>query len=143
MGWLFAGMAKVLTSNKVKQHSRYNELVTKFIELANTLKRYQRPSGAWCSIIHDSSTFEESSGTILFGTAISIGLKEGLLDESFNETLSKIIDVICKEHTKTGTDMQNVFMYRHDGYKSPEKNVSNIGWGLFAEMITTIAKNNI
>lgn len=143
MGWLFTGMAKVLKSNKVKQHSRYNELVAKFIELANTLKRYQRPSGAWCSIIHDSSTFEESSGTILFGTAISIGLKEGLLDGSFNETLSKIIDVICKEHTKTGTDMQNVFMYRNDSYRSPEKNVSNIGWGLFAEMITTIAKNNI
>ena len=143
MGWLFTGMAKVLKSNKVKQHSRYNELVAKFIEFANTLKRYQRPSGAWCNIIHDSSTFEESSGTILFGTAISIGLKEGLLDESFNETLSKIIDVICKEHTKTGTDMQNVFMYRNDGYRSPEKNVSDIGWGLFAEMITTIAKNNI
>lgn len=143
MGWLFTGIAKVLSSNKVKQHSRYNELVTKFVEFANTLKRYQRPSGAWCSIIHDSSTFEESSGTILFGTAISIGLKEGLLDESFNETLSKIIDVICKEHTKTGTDMQNVFMYRNDGYRSPEKNVSDIGWGLFAEMITTIAKNNI
>lgn len=143
MGWLFAGMAKVLSSNKIKQHSRYNELVTRFVELANSLKRYQRPSGAWCSIIHDSSTFEESSGTILFGTAISIGLKEGLLDESFNETLSKIIDVICKEHTKTGTDMQNVFMYRNDGYRSPEKNVSDIGWGLFAEMITTIAKNNI
>lgn len=143
MGWLFTGMAKVLSSNKVKQHSKYNELVTKFIEFANTLRRYQRPSGAWCNIIHDSSTFEESSGTILFGTAISIGLKEGLLDGSFNETLSKIIDVICKEHTKTGTDMQNVFMYRNDSYRSPEKNVSNIGWGLFAEMITTIAKNNI
>ena len=143
MGWLFTGMAKVLKSDKVKQHSRYNELVTKFIEFANTLRRYQRPSGAWCSIIHDSSTFEESSGTILFGTAISIGLKEGLLDESFNETLSKIIDVICKEHTKTGTDMQNVFMYRNNAYRSPEKNVSDIGWGLFAEMITTIAKNNI
>lgn len=143
MGWLFTGMAKVLKSDKVKQHARYNELVTKFIEFANTLRRYQRPSGAWCSIIHDSSTFEESSGTILFGTAISIGLKEGLLDESFNETLSKIIDVICKEHTKTGTDMQNVFMYRNNAYRSPEKNVSDIGWGLFAEMITTIAKNNI
>lgn len=143
MGWLFTGMAKVLKSDKVKQHSRYNELVTKFIEFANTLRRYQRPSGAWCSIIHDSSTFEESSGTILFGTAISIGLKEGLLDESFNETLSKIIDVICKEHTKTGTDMQNVFMHRNNAYRSLEKNVSDIGWGLFAEMITTIAKNNI
>lgn len=143
MGWLFAGIAKVLTSDKIKQHFRYNELVARFVELANTLRRYQRPSGAWCNLIHDSSTFEESSGTILFGTAISIGLNEGILDGSFIKTLSKIIDVICKEHTKTGTDMQNVFMYRNNGYRSPEKNVSDIGWGLFAEMITVIAKNNI
>lgn len=89
-GWVFAGLARVLTilPNNDPARPEYQKL---FKEMAAKLKTLQKPDGYWpSSLLGPENSPPESSGTGFFVYGLAWGINAGLLDhDTYEPTVAR------------------------------------------------------
>jgi unsaturated rhamnogalacturonyl hydrolase len=80
-GWVAAGLAELL-SELPKNNHHYASILASYRKMMEVLVRYQSDEGMWRQLIDYENAWKETSSTAMFGYAISIGVREGLLTES-------------------------------------------------------------
>lgn len=78
-GWVAAGLAELLVSLP-PAHPRYAPIRDGYLIMMEALGRCQAPSGMWRQLLDREEAWEESSCTAMFGFALSVGVRLGLLD---------------------------------------------------------------
>jgi unsaturated rhamnogalacturonyl hydrolase len=79
-GWVAAGLAELL-SKLPPEHSRYPVILNGYVKMMHGLLRYQADDGMWRQLIDYPDSWKETSSTAMFGYAMTIGVKKGLLPE--------------------------------------------------------------
>lgn len=97
-------------------------IIDTFKAQVNTLVKYQSKSGLWHTVIDDSTSYEEVSGSAAMVAGILTGIRLGILDDSFKPCAEKAIDAICNNISEDGTVL-NVsggtgMGYNRDHYKN-------------------------
>lgn len=94
-GWVAAGIAEVL-SELPKENKHYDMLADSYIKMMNALLKYQQEDGMWRQLIDHDEAWKETSCTAMFGYAISIGVKKGILPEdTFRPSYEKAWLALC------------------------------------------------
>lgn len=97
-GWVAAGLAELLSELPAK-HPHYASVREGYVKMMNALLTYQAPDGMWRQLVDHTEAWEESSATAMFGYAIMIGIKKGILpskpfrasaDKAWNALLNHI-----------------------------------------------------
>ena len=70
---------------------------------AAALKGLQSESGLWHTVLNDSDSYEETSGTAAIAAGILKGIRMGVLDDSYRECAEKAIDGILREIKEDGS----------------------------------------
>lgn len=78
-------------------------LIDTFKAQVNTLVKYQSESGLWHTVIDDTTSYEEVSGSAAIACGILTGIRLGILDDSFKTPASKAIQALCNNIGKDGT----------------------------------------
>jgi len=79
-GWAAAGMAELL-SELPENNVHYLAISEGYRMMMLSLLNYQTKEGMWRQLIDNENSWPETSSTAMFGYAITIGVKKGLLDE--------------------------------------------------------------
>ena len=86
-GWVFAGLARGLDTMKTddKYYAKYKQV---FCDMAESIRDCVNVDGGFTTSLHDKAEFpdSETSGTALFTLGFLIGVRLGLLDESYYQT---------------------------------------------------------
>ena len=79
-----------------KEHKYYEEYRGVFVKMAEALRQCQSTDGFWRTSLLDPEEFDmpETSGTALNVLGMIIGIREGLLDESYLECVWKGFDAL-------------------------------------------------
>jgi len=80
-GWTAAGMAELL-SELPSNNPHYPAILAGYRRMMEALRRYQAEDGMWRQLVDNPESWNESSATAMFGYAVTIGVKKGLLDKS-------------------------------------------------------------
>ena len=67
------------------------------------LKKLQSKSGLWHTVLTDSSSYEEVSGSAAITAGILKGIRMGILDDSYIDVADKAINAILKNIDSDGT----------------------------------------
>jgi unsaturated rhamnogalacturonyl hydrolase len=78
-GWVAAGLAELL-SVLPQSHPRFASIMYGYLKMTESLMRYQGADGTWRQLIDHEDAWKESSCTAMFGFAMSVGARMGLLD---------------------------------------------------------------
>lgn len=77
-GWVAAGLAELLC--ELPQDNQHYEVIRQGYEkMMHTLLKYQDEDGMWHQLIDVPESYKETSSTAMFGYAITMGYKNGLL----------------------------------------------------------------
>lgn len=89
-GWVFAGLARGLDAMS-KDCKYYEEYKAVFCHMAERIRSCMRSDGGYTTGLYDPDEFplSETSGTALFTLGFFIGMRLGLLDETYLETAFK------------------------------------------------------
>ncbi|MEJ2567815.1 MAG: glycoside hydrolase family 88 protein, partial [candidate division WOR-3 bacterium] len=79
-GWVAAGLAELL-SELPGSNPYYTSILTGYKKMMNALLEYQAEDGMWRQLIDKEEAWKETSSTAMFGYAITVGVKKGLLPE--------------------------------------------------------------
>ncbi len=77
-GWAAAGMAELL-SELPDSSQYYTSILEGYKKMMNALLEYQAEDGMWRQLIDKEKSWKETSSTAMFGYAITVGVKKGLL----------------------------------------------------------------
>ncbi len=77
-GWVAAGLAELL-SELPADDAHYGRILTGYRQMMKTLVKYQAKDGMWRQLIDREESFKETSSTAMFGYAMTVGVKKGLL----------------------------------------------------------------
>jgi unsaturated rhamnogalacturonyl hydrolase len=77
-GWVAAGMAELLLVLP-EDNSHYASILVGYKKMMKTLADCQAEDGMWCQLIDHPESFRETSSTAMFGFAMTVGVKKGLL----------------------------------------------------------------
>jgi unsaturated rhamnogalacturonyl hydrolase len=80
-GWVAAGLAELL-SELPQNNPYYFSILSGYIKMMNALLEYQTKDGMWRQLIDKEDSWVETSSTAMFGYAITVGVKKGLLPKS-------------------------------------------------------------
>ena len=84
-GWVAAGLAEILSELPHDQPA-YGEIAAGYRRMMAALLRYQAEDGMWRQLIDRPDAWKESSGTAMFGFAMAVGVRRGILtDPAFAE----------------------------------------------------------
>ena len=78
-GWALFSLSELLLKMP-KIHALYNEIVAFFREFSQGILSCQGKHGLWHQVLHDPTTYEETSCTAMIICAFSRGIRLGLLD---------------------------------------------------------------
>lgn len=97
-GWVIGGLARTLRTLP-KENKYYEEYKKVFVEMAEALRNCQGEDGFWrTSLIEpDEYPMPETSGTALDVLGILIGIREGILDESYMDCVWKGFEALTGE----------------------------------------------
>lgn len=88
-GWVAAGLAELL-SELPKSNPYYTLILEGYRKMMYTLVEYQAEDGMWRQLIDKAESYKETSSTAMFGYAMTVGYKKGLLpDEPFKAASEK------------------------------------------------------
>lgn len=88
-GWVAAGLAELL-SQLPEDNPHYESILIGYRKLMNTLLQYQSEDGMWRQLIDHKEAWKETSCTAMFGYAMAVGVKEGILSTSnYSEAYQK------------------------------------------------------
>ncbi len=79
-GWVAAGLAELL-SELPDSDPHYYSILEGYRKMMEALVQYQADDGMWRQLIDADSAWKETSCTGMFGYALTIGVKKGLLSE--------------------------------------------------------------
>ncbi len=108
MGWIVAGMGKILSSNTLKRHREYDNLKYKYLDLCAVMLKHQHQNGMMTSIIQDTSKPYEVTGSCLIGLGFELGVKKGILPDAYRQAAIKTVKTVA-DYSKTGIDMGQSF----------------------------------
>jgi unsaturated rhamnogalacturonyl hydrolase len=77
-GWVAAGFAELL-SVLPENNSHYLSILNAYKKMMKTLLNNQSEDGMWRQLIDKPESFKEASSTAMFGFAMSVGVKRGIL----------------------------------------------------------------
>ena len=77
-GWVAAGLAELLTVLP-KENVYYPSIREGFVRMMNALITYQADDGMWRQLIDNPNAWKETSSTAMFGYAMMMGVKKGIL----------------------------------------------------------------
>jgi len=77
-GWVAAGVAELL-SVLPQNNLHYTSILDAYKKMMKTLLDNQSEDGMWRQLIDKPESFKETSSTAMFGFAMSLGVKNGLL----------------------------------------------------------------
>ena len=80
-GWVAAGLAELL-SELPKDNVHHATILARYRKMMNALLLYQTEDGMWRQLIDNEEAWKETSTTGMFGYAIAVGVREGILPES-------------------------------------------------------------
>ncbi len=80
-GWVAAGLAELLSELPVN-NPHYASIRKGYLKMMNALLEYQAEDGMWRQLIDHADSWKETSSTAMFGYAIAVGVKKGLLPEA-------------------------------------------------------------
>lgn len=79
-GWVAAGMAELLVVLP-ESNPHYHSILDGYRKMMKTLAEMQAEDGMWRQLIDQEESFKETSSTAMFGFAMTVGVKNGLLPE--------------------------------------------------------------
>ena len=79
-GWVAAGLAELI-SELPESNPHYDAILNGYLKMMRALLKYQAEDGMWRQLIDHPEAWEETSSTAMFGYAITLGVKKGLLDK--------------------------------------------------------------
>ncbi|MEJ2356175.1 MAG: glycoside hydrolase family 88 protein, partial [candidate division WOR-3 bacterium] len=79
-GWVAAGLAELL-SELSDSSPYYVSILEGYKKMMDALLEYQAEDGMWRQLIDKEEAWKETSSTAMFGYAITVGVKKGLLPE--------------------------------------------------------------
>lgn len=79
-GWVAAGFAELL-SVLPEMNPHYASIFNAYKKMMKTLLENQDEDGMWRQLIDNQESFKETSSTAMFGFAMSLGVRKGLLPE--------------------------------------------------------------
>lgn len=77
-GWAAAGLAELL-SELPESSPYYDSILEGYKKMMDALLEYQAEDGMWRQLIDKEEAWKETSSTAMFGYAITVGVKKGLL----------------------------------------------------------------
>jgi rhamnogalacturonyl hydrolase YesR len=88
-GWVAAGLAELL-SELPDNNPHYPSILAGYKKMMKTLVEYQAEDGMWRQLIDKEESFKETSSTAMFGYAMTVGVKKGLLPKKpYNKACHK------------------------------------------------------
>lgn len=88
-GWVAAGMAELLSELPVS-NPYYLSIINGYKKMMDALIIYQSEDGMWNQLIDKKESFKETSSTAMFGYAMTVGVKKGILKgEQYKESYQK------------------------------------------------------
>jgi unsaturated rhamnogalacturonyl hydrolase len=100
--WVAAGLAELL-SELPQSNTHYSSILKGYLKMMNTLLQYQTEDGMWRQLIDKKEAWKETSATAIFGYAIRVGVKEGILtDTKFITAYQKAWLALTKYINKDG-----------------------------------------
>lgn len=96
-GWVAAGLAEILTELP-EDNPYYKSIETGFKKMMSALLQYQAEDGMWRQLIDHPEAWEESSSTGMFGYAMTIGVKMGILPREKYEPAYKKAWLALTDH---------------------------------------------
>jgi unsaturated rhamnogalacturonyl hydrolase len=79
-GWVAAGLAELI-SELPESNPYYSSILKGYNMMMHALLEYQSEDGLWRQLIDKQNSWSETSSTAMFGYAISVGVKEGILSK--------------------------------------------------------------
>jgi unsaturated rhamnogalacturonyl hydrolase len=79
-GWGAVGMAELLSELSASS-PYYTSILDGYKKMMNALLEYQAEDGMWRQLIDKEEAWNETSATAMFGYAVTVGVKKGLLSE--------------------------------------------------------------
>lgn len=79
-GWVAAGFAELL-SELPETNLHYQSILEGYKKMMRSLLKYQTPNGLWRQLIDNHDAWEETSSTAMFGYAMTLGVKSGILTD--------------------------------------------------------------
>ncbi len=79
-GWVAAGLAEVLFELP-ESHPDHPAIVAGYRRMMAALLRHQAEDGMWRQLIDHPEAWKETSGTAMFGFAMAVGVKRGILSD--------------------------------------------------------------
>jgi rhamnogalacturonyl hydrolase YesR len=140
MGWMAAGLGKLLASPGLRGHRDRGRLEIRFVGLCKALARHQLPDGMWRSIVHDPAKPPEVTGTGLIALGMELGVQQGILDPAFRRVVDRALESL-PAYSVTGTEMTACFPMNFRGlYQVIDfSGVSDQGFGIWMELLMTAA----
>jgi rhamnogalacturonyl hydrolase YesR len=80
-GWVAAGLAELL-SELPAENAHYASILAGYKKMMDALLRYQSEDGMWRQLIDNQASWKETSATGMFGYAVAVGVRDGILPES-------------------------------------------------------------
>jgi len=77
-GWVAAALAEIV-SELPKSNPHYKTLHNAYLKMMKSLLKFQAKDGMWRQLIDYPEAWKETSSTAMFGYAMTIGVKKGLL----------------------------------------------------------------
>lgn len=79
-GWVAAGLAELI-SELPKSNKHYQFIHDSYVKMMKSLLQYQADDGMWRQLIDHENSWKETSSTAMFGYAMTIGVKKGILKD--------------------------------------------------------------
>ena len=100
-GWVAAGLAELL-SELPESNVYYQPILDGYKKMMEALLKYQSDDGMWRQLVDNEDAWKETSSTAMFGYAITVGVKKGLLPEdrfkqSYEKAWNKLTEYINDE----------------------------------------------
>jgi len=80
-GWMAAGLAELL-SELPESSPYYTSILEGYKKMMDALLTYQAEDGMWRQLIDKEESWKETSSTAMFGYAITVGVKKGILSKT-------------------------------------------------------------
>ena len=106
-GWMAVGMAEMLRMLP-KDNPYLPRIKAAYLQMMETLLRYQAYDGMWRQIIDDPNSWKETSSTAMFTYAMILGVKNGWLDEKTYGTVARKGWLGLQSYLQTNFEIRNV-----------------------------------
>ncbi|MDF2613112.1 MAG: glycosyl hydrolase family 88 [Clostridia bacterium] len=139
MGWIVAGMGKILCTSALKNHNEYDNLKYKYVNLCSVMLKHQHHNGMFTSIIQDTSKPYEVTGSCLIGLGFELGVRGGILSQEYRDAAIKTVTAVSS-YSKTGIDMGQSFpMNFFERYEVTDfTGYSDQGFGTWMELYSNL-----